>query len=164
MMVAAGLLGSASAVDAQCHAKQYAAYAVAQREYQFALERLVSEADTSLRSIAAIARQEQVTRINARERAFMWALSNRLTSLRLDLSINQWLDWGRAEAEELAKVDREFAKLDQLNADARAMSAGHSDWPRLRAVVRDRVSPMPAHRAAMEKVMAFTRSTTLCPR
>lgn len=162
-IVVAGL-GFASSLEAQCHAEQYAAYAAAQREYQFALERLVGEADQSLRTIAALARQEQVTRIDARERAFMWTLSNRLTSLRLDLSINQWLDWGRAESEELAKVDREFAKLEQLNANARAKSAGHSDWPRLRAFVRETVLPTAAHQSAMEKVVAFTRSTALCPR
>lgn len=75
-----------------CLAGHYGSYASAQRAYHAVIERLVAEADTSARQLAALARAEQVARGDARQRAVEFLLEFDRSQLRLHLSANQWLD------------------------------------------------------------------------
>ena len=162
------LASHASTVSAQgaranaCHVRHYAAYAGAQRDYQRTVAQLVVAADPTLRSLAELARAEQVARIDARQRAVEWLLASTPAKVRVDRPVNQWLDWGPAEAEILARADTVFARLDSTAKEARRRIAGHADWPKVQQVMRDRVQAEPAHRAALDRLTAAMKAPLRC--
>ena len=135
----------------ECLARHYAAYASAQRDYQRTVERLVGS-DATLRELAALARTEQIARIDARQRAVETLLRTTPRSVRVDRPVNQWLDWGRTEAEQLARTDTVFARLDAATRAAAEPIRDHPQWPKLRDAVRTRVQSTPEHRAALERL------------
>ena len=151
----------AQASRAACLARHYAGYANAQRDYQRTVERLVAT-DTTLRRLAALARAEQVARIDARERAVETLLRTSPQSVRVDRRLNEWLDWGRAEAERLARTDTVFARLDSAVRAAAAPIRGHPGWPALRNAVRDRVQSSAEHRAARERLTDAANAKPQC--
>ncbi len=146
----------------RCYASHYAAYANAQRQYQVTIERLASRSNPELRQIAFIARTEQVARINARERAVQFLLQADRARLRLDRPVNEWLDWGPAEARQLAQIDPVFARMEQLSAKARQQASGHPDWAMLQAAARDHLQRDPAHVSALKRIMALARTKPHC--
>ena len=150
----------AQAPRTACLARHYAGYANAQRDYQRTVERLVAT-DTTLRRLAALARAEQIARIDARQRAVETLLRTSPQSVRVDRRLNEWLDWGRAEAERLARTDTVFARLDAAARAAGEPLRGHPDWPALQDAVRGRVQSTPKHRAARERL---TTAATAKPR
>jgi hypothetical protein len=145
-----------------CHARHYAAYADAQRDYQRTIERLVIAADPTLRSLAELARAEQVARIDARQRAVESLLASTPATVSVDQPINQWLDWGPSEAERLGRLDTVFARLDSTATEARRRIAGHPDWPKVRQIVRERVQADPSHRVAFERLIAAMKTPLAC--
>lgn len=151
----------AQAPHAACLARHYAAYASAQRGYQRTVERIAAT-DTSLRRLAALARTEQIARIDARQRAVETLLRTSPQSVRVDRPVNQWLDWGRAEAEQLARTDTVFARLDAAVRAAAAPIRGHRDWPALQDAVRGRVQSSPEHRAALERLTSAKNAKPRC--
>src|SRR5688572_13493778 len=151
----------AQAPRAACLARHYAGYASAQRHYQRTVERVVSS-DTSLRRLAALARAEQVARIDARQRAVETLLRTAPQSVRVDRPVNQWLDWGRAEAERLARTDTVFARLDAVARAAAEPLRGHKDWSALRDAMRGRVQSSPEQRAALERLNAAMNAQPRC--
>ena len=150
-----------TAAGAACLARHYAAYATAQRDYQRTVERVVGR-DTSLRRLAGLARAEQIARIDARQRAVETLLRTAPPSVRVDRPTNQWLDWGRADAERLARTDSVFARLDATARAAAAPLDGHPAWPALRDAMRGRVQASPEHRAALERLTAAMHATPMC--
>ena len=146
---------------AACLARHYARYANAQRDYQRTVERIAAT-DTSLSGLAALARAEQVARIDARQRAVETLLRTSPQSVRVDRRLNEWLDWGRAEAERLARTDTVFARLDSAVRAAAAPIRGHPDWPALHDAVRDRVQSSAEHRAARERLTAAANAKPQC--
>ena len=151
----------AQAPRAACLARHYAGYASAQRDYQRTVERVVSS-DTGLRRLAALARAEQIARIDARQRAVETLLRTSPQSVRVDRRVNEWLDWGRAEAELLARTDTVFARLDAVARTAAAPLRGHPDWPALQEAVRGRVQSSSEHRAARERLTAAANAKPRC--
>jgi hypothetical protein len=146
---------------AACLARHYSAYATAQRDYQRTVERLVSS-DTSLRRLAALARAEQIARIDARQRAVETLLRTTPQSVRVDRSVNQWLDWGRPEAERLARTDTVFARLDARARAAAEPLRGHPAWPAVQDAMRGRVQASAEHRAALERLTAARNAPSRC--
>lgn len=160
------MIGLAAPLRAQeprtaCLARHYAAYASAQRDYQRTVER-VAAADTALRRLAALARAEQVARIDARQRAVETLLETSPQTVRVDRRLNEWLDWGRAEAERLARVDTVFARLDAAARAAAKPLRGHPDWPALQDAVRNRVQSSAGHRAALERLTTVANAKPRC--
>ena len=151
----------AQASRAACLARHYAVYASAQRDYHRTVERIAA-ADTSLRRLAALARAEQIARIDARQRAVETLLRTSPQSVRVDRRVNEWLDWGRAEAERLARTDSVFARLDAAARATAASIRGHGDWPALQEAVRGRVQFSPEHRAARERLTAAASAKPSC--
>ena len=167
-MIAIGALATAGAVPlgaqvprAACLARHYATYASAQRDYQRTVER-VAATDGSLRRLAALARTEQIARIDARQRAVETLLRTSPQSVRVDRPVNQWLDWGRAEAERLARTDTVFARLDSAARAAAEPLRGHPDWSALRDAMRGRVQSSPDHRAALQRLTAAMNAKPAC--
>ena len=164
-LVILGLAPTAgSAQDARpraCLAEHYDRYAMAQRAYQATIERLVVEADSGVRELAALARAEQVAQVNARQRAVEFLLEFGRSQLRLQLSANQWLDWGPEEARQIALLDTTFARLHQRSTEARKRVAGHPGWPRVRQAV-SLVRDHPDHAAAMQGVLSASRAAPRC--
>jgi hypothetical protein len=83
-------------------------------------------------------------------------------SVRVDRRLNEWLDWGRAEAERLARTDTVFARLDSAVRAAAAPIRGHPGWPALRNAVRDRVQSSAEHRAARERLTDAANAKPQC--
>ena len=146
---------------AACLARHYAVYANAQRDYQRTVAR-VAEADTGLRRLAGLVRAEQIARIDARQRAVETLLRTSPRSVRLDRPVNQWLDWGPAEAARLARADTVFARLDAAARTAAARLRGDPDWSALRDAMRGRVQSSPEQRAALERLTAALNATPRC--
>jgi len=166
LLAVAASLAAAAPASAQpprtaCLARHYAAYAGAQRDYQRTVERLVG-ADTSLRALAALARAEQIARIDARQRAVETLLRTAPQSVHVDRPVNQWLDWGRAEAEQLARTDTVFARLDATARTAAERLRDHPSWPAVREAMRGRVQASAEHGAALERLTASMRSRPSC--
>jgi len=151
----------AQAPRAACLARHYARYASAQRDYQRTVER-VAATDGSLRRLAALVRAEQVARIDARQRAVETLLRPSPQSVRVDRPVNQWLDWGPAEAERLARTDTVFARLDSTARAAGEPLRGHPDWSALRDAMRGRVQSSPEQRAAFEALAAAMNAKPMC--
>jgi hypothetical protein len=143
---------TAQSTRTACLARRYDAYASAQRDYQWTIERLVVRADTTLAALAALARAEQIARIDARQRAVETLLVTSPRSVHVDRSVNQWLDWGPAETERLRRIDPVFARLDSAARAAATRTSDHASWPRLRAAISERVVPSPEHRAALDRL------------
>lgn len=160
MLVLASTL-RAQAPRAPCLARHYAGYASAQRDYQRTVER-VAATDTALRPFAALVRAEQIARIDARQRAVETLLRTSPQSVRTGRPANQWLDWGPAEAERLARTDTVFARLDAAARAAGQPLRGHRDWPALREAMRGRVQSSPEHRAALERLTAAMQAKPSC--
>ena len=166
--VVLALASHASTASAQrtranaCHVRHYAAYAGAQRDYQKTVAQLVVAADPTLRSLAELARAEQVARIDARQRAVESLLAITPANVRIVRPVNQWLDWGPSDAELLSRADTVFARLDSTAREARRRIAGHADWPRVQQVMRDRVQSEPAHRAALDRLTAAMKAPLRC--
>jgi hypothetical protein len=146
---------------AACLARHYSAYAGAQRAYQRTVERLAARDDSTLRPLAALARAEQVARIDARQRAVETLLATSPASVRVDRPVNQWLDWGPAEARRLGTTDTVFARLDSLARAAAARTRDHPSWPRLREAVQ-RASTSAEHRAALDALDAKMGASARC--
>ena len=152
---------AAQAGRAACLARHYATYAGAQRDYQRTLERLAVRDDSTLRPLAALARAEQVARIDARQRAVATLLATSPATVHVDRSTNQWLDWGPAEARRLSTTDTVFARLDSLARLAAARIRDHPSWPRLRLAVQRSASSAEL-RAALDRLHAAMRASPRC--
>ena len=159
--LAAATPGEAQPPRAVCLARHYAAYASAQRDYQRTVERVAGR-DTSLRPLAALVRAEQIARIDARQRAVETLLRTTPRSVRVDRPVNEWLDWGPAEAEQLARTDTVFARLDATARAAAEPLRDHPDWPKLREAVRGRVQSSTEHRTALERLTAAMNARARC--
>ena len=146
---------------AACLARHYAGYANAQRAYQRTVER-VAATDTSLRALAALVRAEQTARIDARQRAAETLLRTSPQSVRVDRAVNQWLDWGREEAERLARTDTVFARLDATARAAAEPLRGHPRWSALRDAMRGRVQSSAEQRAAFDRLTAAMNAKPRC--
>ena len=153
---------AAQSASSACHARHYAAYANAQREYQRTVERVLTRGDSSLRELAALARAEQIARIDARQRAVESLLATSPALVRVDRSVNQWLDWGRAESERLSRSDSVYARLDATARTAAERVRGHAMWPRIRQAMHDRVQSSPEHRVALGRLTAAMNATPRC--
>jgi hypothetical protein len=151
----------AQPVRAACLARHYAAYAGAQRDYQRTVERLAVRDDSTLRPLAALARAEQIARIDARQRAVETLLKTSPGTVRVARPVNQWLDWGPAEARRLSATDTVFGRLDSLARAAAARTRDHPAWSRLREAVL-RVSTSAEHRAARDALGARMRASPRC--
>ncbi|MDF2776236.1 MAG: hypothetical protein K0S86_5737 [Geminicoccaceae bacterium] len=147
--------------QAACLARHYAAYAGAQRDYHLTVERLAVRDDSTLRPLAALARAEQIARIDARQRAVETLLKTSPGTVRVARPVNQWLDWGPAEARRLSATDTVFARLDSAARAAAARIRDQSSWPRLRAAVQ-RLSTSDEHRAALGRLTATMRAPPRC--
>jgi hypothetical protein len=147
-----------------CLVRHYAAYADAQREYQRTVERVLGREDPSLRELAALARADQIARIDARQRAVEFLLARSPSQVRVDRSVNQWLDWGRAESERLSRSDSVYARLAATSRDAAERVRGHALWPKIRDAMRGRVQASPEHRAALERLAAAMNAKPQCGR
>ena len=159
-------IGLAAPIRAQqpsavCLARHYASYANAQRDYQRTVER-VAATDTSLGALARLVRIEQIARIDARQRAVEVLLRTSPQLVRVDRPQNQWLDWGPAEAERLARTDTVFARLDSAARAAAVPLRNHPRWGALRDAVRGRVQTAPEHRAALERLTAAMNAKVRC--
>jgi hypothetical protein len=159
-------IGLAAPLQAQtpraaCLARHYAAYASAQRDYQRTVER-VAASDTVLRPLATLVRAEQVARIDARQRAVETLLRTSPRAVRVDRPANQWLDWGPAEAERLARTDTVFARLDAAARAAAEPLRGHPGWSGLREAMRGRVQSSPEQRAALARLTAAMNARPSC--
>ncbi|HKP14790.1 MAG TPA: hypothetical protein VJT85_01940 [Gemmatimonadaceae bacterium] len=146
---------------AACLARHYAAYARAQRDYQRAVERLVVREDGTLRPLAAMARAEQIARIDARQRAVETLLATSPGTVHVDRATNEWLDWGPAEARRLSSTDTVFARLDSLARSTAALTRDHPSWPRLRRAMQ-RSFPSAEHRAALARLDATLHAPPRC--
>ena len=146
---------------AACLARHYAAYAGAQRDYQGMVERLAVRHDSTLRPLAALARAEQIARIDARQRAVEMLLATSPGIVQVDRSTNQWLDWGPAEARRLSRTDTLFARLDSVARAAAARTRDHASWPRLRQAMQ-RSSSSAEHRAALDRLNATMQAPPRC--
>jgi hypothetical protein len=146
---------------AECLTRHYAGYADAQRDYQRTVER-VAATDTGLRRLAALARAEQIASIDARQRAVETLLRTSPQSVRVDRRVNEWLDWGPAEAERLARADSVFARLDSAARAAAEPLRGHPGWPALRDAMRGRVQSSAEQRAALERLIAAMNAKPRC--
>ena len=165
-MVALAMTGLGVPLRAQaprvaCLSRHYASYANTQRDYQRTVERIAA-ADAGLRKLAALVRAEQTARIDARQRAVETLLRTSPHSVRVDRPVNQWLDWGRAEAERLARTDTLFARLDSAARAAGEPLRGHPDWSALRDAMRGRVQSSAEHRAALERLTAAMNAKPAC--
>ncbi|HKH91432.1 MAG TPA: hypothetical protein VKA54_06500 [Gemmatimonadaceae bacterium] len=152
----------AQSASTACHARHYAAYANAQRQYQRTVERVLTHDDSSLRELAALARAEQIARIDARQRAVESLLATSPALVRVDRPVNQWLDSGRAESERLSRSDSVYARLDSTARAAAERVRGHPLWPRVRQAMRDRVQPSPEHRVALDRLTAAMHAAPRC--
>ena len=146
---------------AACLARHYAAYAGAQRAYQRTVERLAVQDDSALRPLAALARAEQIARIDARQRAVETLLATSPGTVRVDRRTNEWLDWGPAEARRLSTTDTVFARLDSAARTAAARTRDHASWPRLRRAVQRSASSAEL-RAALERLDATMQAPSRC--
>ena len=153
---------TAQSASSGCHARHYAAYADAQRDYQRTVERVLARDDPSLRELAALARAEQIARIDARQRAVESLLATSPALIRVDRPVNQWLDWGRAESERLSRSDSVYARLDATARAAAEGVRGHALWPKVRQAMRDRVQSSPEHRAALDRLTAAMNAAPRC--
>lgn len=168
-LVPAALLASSAPAQAQsspiaCYTRHYAAYANAQRAYQRTVERVLVRSDSSLRDLAALARADQVARIDARQRAVESLLATSPSRVRVDRAANQWLDWGRAESDQLARVDSVYNRLDATSRAAAERVRGHALWPKVRDAMRRRVQTSPEHRAALDRLTAAMNTRPQCSR
>jgi hypothetical protein len=166
MLATLAMMTIAAPVPAQsgraaCLARHYAAYAAAQRDYQRTVERLAVRDDSTLRPLATLARTEQISRIDARQRAVETLLKTSPGTLRVDRPVNQWLDWGPAEARRLSATDTVFARLDSLARAAAARTRDHPSWPRLRGAVQ-RASTSAEHRAALARLDSAMKGPQRC--
>ena len=145
-----------------CWARHYAAYADAQRDYQRTVERVLVRDDPTLRELAALVRVDQIARIDARQRAVVSLLTTSPARVRVDRRVNEWLDWGPAESEQLARRDSVYARLDSTARLAAGRASGHVLWPRIRDAMRGRVQQSPEHRAALDRLIAAMNAKPSC--
>jgi hypothetical protein len=135
-----------------------------QRDYQRTVERVLARDDPSLRELAALARAEQIARIDARQRAVESLLATSPSLVRVERPVNQWLDWGRAESERLSRSDSVYARLDATARAGAERVRGHAQWPAVRQAMRDRVQSSPEHRVALDRLTAAMNATPRCGR
>lgn len=141
----------AHAQDPACLAQAYSAYAAAQRHYQDQVARLVTAEEPAFSELAGLARQHQLSVIDAREYALLQRLRSDAGTLHLNRPINQWLDWSAQYRERLIASDPEYARLVRRSEAFEGQLRGHPDWTDVHSAVR-RIAQRPAHAAAVERL------------
>jgi len=145
-----------------CLEHHYAEFADAARDYHRTVFRLLGEADTTLRDLAAVGSAVQIAGVDARQRAVDVLLQRSPQSVHVDRRVNEWLDWDRARADELSARDSVFARLEAAAREAQSRSRDHPDWTRARRVLRDSVVSKEAYREAMSRLTAAMKATPRC--
>jgi hypothetical protein len=140
----------------ECAERAYAQAASASRDWQHGIGDLTVKMRPDLASLASLAMEQQLARIDRRQAQFRYLLRADARRVRTGEGLASFrnFDWTETDAHALRQQDTSYAAIERKIVELDDQSHARRDWPALHDYVQTSLSTTPEFQALLKRLQA----------